>query len=398
MAMTIKRTTLASGMLLSFAVLAFGQQPQPPAPVRTTDQQFKNIQVLKGLPAAQMNLTMHGISAQLGVDCVHCHIWEEWDKDVKPPKMVARRMMTLVRDLNKEYFGGAQVVTCYTCHRGSPHPASTLLLPNTSELRKMTEAAPPLPVEEEAPAKPNYPAADVILAKYVQALGGEAALRKVTSRVITAKRDYPTAAAGLIPVMADVEIYEKTPNLTVMFSKGEKLDVAEGFDGQVAWAQGPTGNVNNLGDPDQQRARRNANFYQSLDLPKEYEQLKVMGLEKVNGHDAYVLSGTPAGDREERLYFDVKTGLLLRKWATFPTLIADYPYVVDYDDYRKTKSGVMIPYVIRTVPSNPRNEEKTNSTLQILTVKENVEIDAAKFTKPQLKQPAGAAGRGRGGQ
>ncbi|MGH9594816.1 MAG: photosynthetic reaction center cytochrome c subunit family protein, partial [Bryobacteraceae bacterium] len=345
--------------------------------------------MLKGLPAAQLNLTMHGISAQLGVDCVHCHIWEEFDKDAKPAKMVARRMITMVRDLNQQYFNGAQVVTCYTCHRGSPLPVTTMLLPDTISLRKMTEAAPPLPVEEEIPVKPTYPAADAILAKYVQALGGEAALRKVTSRVITAKRDYPTAAAGLIPVMAEVEIYQKAPNLTVMFSKGEKLDVAEGFDGQVAWAKGANGNVNNLGEPEQQRARRNADFYQGLDLAKDYEGLKVMGIEKVNGHEAYVLSGTPPGDREERLYFDVKSGLLLRRWASFPTLIADYVYAVDYDDYRKTKSGVMIPYVIRMVPSGPRNEEKTNSTLQILTVKENVEIDPTKFTKPPSKQPAG---------
>jgi hypothetical protein len=396
--MTIKRTTVAAGLLLSFAALAVAQAPpQGGGAARTTEQQFKNIQVLKGLPAAQMNLTMHGISAQLGVDCVHCHVWEQFDKDEKPAKMVARRMITMVRDLNQQYFNGAQVVTCYTCHRGSPHPLTTMLMPDTSELRKMAEAGPPLPVEEEVPAKPNYPTTDAILAKYVQALGGEAALRKVTSRLITAKRDYPTAAAGLIPVMAEVEIYQKAPNLNVMLSKGEKLDVAEGFDGKVAWAKGPTGNVNNLGEPEQQRARRSANFYQPLELAKDYESLKVMGIEKVNGHDAYVLSGTPPGDREERLYFDVKSGLLVRRWATFPTLIADYVYVVDYDDYRKTKSGVLFPFVIRTVPSNPRNEEKTNSTIQILSVKENVDIDAAKFTKPPSAQPPAGAGAGRGG-
>jgi len=395
--MNIKRMILAGGMFLSIPVLAFGQQAQQGAPAaqgpaRTTDQQFKNIQVLKGMPAAQLNLTMHGIAAQLGTDCVHCHIWEDWAPDVKPAKLVARRMITMVQTMNKEYFSGAQVITCWTCHRGNIHPPSTMTLPDTTELRKMTEAAPPLPVKEEEPAKPNYPSADAILAKYVQALGGEAALRKVTSRVITAKRDYPTAAAGLVPVMAEVEIYQKAPNLSAMFSKGDKLDVAEGFDGQVAWAQGPTGNVNNLPEPDQQRARRSANFYQPLELAKDYGQLSVIGMEKVNGHEAYLLSGTPAGDREERLYFDAKTGLLLRKIASFPTLIADYVYAVDYDDYRKTKSGVLFPFVIRSVPSNPRNEGKTNSTIQVLTVKENVEIDPAKFAKPQPKQAA-AAGR-----
>lgn len=110
---------------MSAAVMAFAQQPpaaQAP-PFKTAEQQFKNIKVLTGLRADQMNLTMHGITAELGVECVHCHIWEEWDKDVKPNKEIARGMITMVREMNKTYFGGNNVVTCYTCHRGNDHPS-----------------------------------------------------------------------------------------------------------------------------------------------------------------------------------------------------------------------------------------------------------------------------------
>ena len=46
---------------------------------------------------------------------------------------------------------------------------------------------------EEAPkAAPALPSVDDVLAKYVQALGGEQALRKVTSRLITATWELPT--------------------------------------------------------------------------------------------------------------------------------------------------------------------------------------------------------------
>ena len=108
-------------------------QQQVPQAVRTTEQQFKNIKVLTGMPANQLNLTMHLISGSLGVECVHCHVWDQWDKDVKPAKAVARRMMTMVQEMNKNFFGGAQVVTCYTCHRGSARPVGTIMLPGKPE-------------------------------------------------------------------------------------------------------------------------------------------------------------------------------------------------------------------------------------------------------------------------
>jgi hypothetical protein len=373
------------------ATLAFGQQqppqPQPAAPFKTAEQQYKNIKVLTGTRADQLLLGMHGVSGQLGVDCVHCHIWEEWDKDVKPPKEVARRMITMVRDMNKTYFGGAQVVTCFTCHRGNLHPVGTTILPDTIGLRGPSEPGRPLPTEEEVKVPPSYPSPESILAKYVQALGGEAAIRKVTSRVIRAKRDLPTGPGGLVIVPVDVEIYQQAPDLTVTISKAEKFAIAEGFDGEAPWAQNAAGAVNNLPEPDQQRAKRNANFYDALDLQKNYDRMQVTGIEKVNGRDAYVVAGYPRGDSSERLYFDVQTGLLLRRWSSLPATLGNFPYQIDYDDYRKTASGVLFPFVIRSVPGTPRVEPIANSTLQILDLKENVSIDASRFTRPVSAAP-----------
>ena len=375
---------------LAISALAAGQQmpaSPPAAPFKTAEQQYKNIKVLTGTRADQLLLGMHGVSGQLGVDCVHCHIWEEWDKDVKPPKEIARRMITMVRDMNKTYFGGTQVVTCYTCHRGSLHPVGTTILPDTAGLRGPSEPGRPLPTEEEVKVAPSYPSVESILSKYVQALGGEAALRKVSNRVIRAKRDLPTGPGGLVIVPADVEIYQQAPNLTVTISKTEKFTIAEGFDGESPWTQNANGAVNNLPEPDQQRAKRAANFYDALELQKNYDRMQVTGIEKVNGRDAYVVVGYPRGDSQERLYFEVQTGLLRRKWSSLPATLGNFPYQVDYEDYRKTPSGVLFPFVIRSVPGTPRVEPIANSTLQILDIKENVSIEAAKFTRPISVNP-----------
>lgn len=380
------------GAVLATAGLAAGQPSPPaqPATVKTAEQQYKNIKALTGLRADQILLTMHGISGELGVECVHCHIWEEWDKDVKAPKEVARRMITMVRELNKTYFAGANVVTCYTCHRGNARPVGTAILPDTVGLRGLTETAPPLPVEEKPKTRPSYPSPEEIISKYVRALGGETAIRSVTSRLIRAKRDLPTAAGGLIPVLANVEIYQQAPNLNVMISKAEKFTLAEGFDGEVAWTQNIAGVVNNLPEPDQQRTKRRGDFYESLNLAKNYDRILVTGIDKVNGHDAYVVVATPRGDTVERLYFDVNTGLLLRRWWTLPTVLSAYPYQMDFDDYRKTNSGVLVPFITRMVPGAPRQESVSNSTLQVIEVKDNVPIEAGRFARPVSKSPTGS--------
>jgi hypothetical protein len=87
------------------------------------EQKYKNIQMLKGLPADRLMSVMFAFKSSLGVDCTYCHIKDQFEKDDKPPKQVARKMITLVRDTNAK-LGGAARVTCFTCHRGQTRPAS----------------------------------------------------------------------------------------------------------------------------------------------------------------------------------------------------------------------------------------------------------------------------------
>jgi hypothetical protein len=87
------------------------------------EQKYKNIQMLKGLPSDRLMSVMFAFKASLGVDCTYCHIKDQFEKDDKPPKQVARKMITLVRDTNSK-LGGAARVTCFTCHRGQTRPAS----------------------------------------------------------------------------------------------------------------------------------------------------------------------------------------------------------------------------------------------------------------------------------
>src|SRR5580704_8211399 len=151
-----------------------GPPPQATSGPKTTDQAFKNIQVLKGRPADQLIPAMQFITASLGVQCDFCHVQGAFEKDDKKPKQTARKMMEMMFAINKENFAGHRDVTCYSCHRGATVPVGTPLV-MAEEPKEMASA----PKKPEGEAKPGVgPSAEQLLAKYVQAAGGAAAIEK----------------------------------------------------------------------------------------------------------------------------------------------------------------------------------------------------------------------------
>lgn len=251
------------------------------------------VQEYQGTPryaATELILAMHYIKGALGVDCEYCHEAGNGASDAKKPKLIARQMITMVLHINKNRFQGRQVVTCYTCHRGSPQPTNLPVYPLYE------------PKPERAPIA--LPSADQILANYVRALGGEQAIRKVTTRVVTATQYIPTGPGGTVPVPAQLQQYQKAPNLVLNVYHTPTPTILEGFDGTTKWAQDANGRVTKALTMDQRRARRSANLYESLDLKQAYSKLTVTGIERVRDRDAYLLVAEPAGDTAERLYFD----------------------------------------------------------------------------------------------
>lgn len=366
---------LLIGLVFASVLIVRAQGGPSPMDGKTAEQVYKNIKAMNGTPADQLIESMHLIRGALGVDCEFCHDDPDRSTDTKKPKEVARDMIRMMIAINKNSFNGAQEVTCYTCHRGSAIPATTLVLPTVSN-------------GVETDAQPQLPSVDQIVSKYVQALGGEQALRKVTTRVITGTQTIPTGPGGTVPVPASLERSEKAPNLVVSSYKTPTFTISDGFDGAKAWTQDFRGRVTEPGALDQARAKRDADLYLPLDLRQAYAKMQVEGVENVNGHDAYVVSALPQGDREERLYFDVQTGLLLRKWSSLPTPLGDAPFQVNYDDYRDTGSGVRFPYLISTNPAGPRLEPSTSVTIRVTRVQDNAPLDSSKFTKPESKTAA----------
>src|SRR5215472_17602580 len=121
-----------SSLLALLGIALASAQSTPPkasseggsASPKMAEEQFKNIQALKGIPADQVIPSMQFIAASLGVECEYCHV-EQREKDDKKQKVTARRMIVMMMTINKENFDGHRDVTCYSCHRGSAKPVAT---------------------------------------------------------------------------------------------------------------------------------------------------------------------------------------------------------------------------------------------------------------------------------
>ena len=107
------------------------EQLAAPNDTRPAEEVYKNIQVLKGVPADQFLRTMKGYTSALGVRCKFCHVtapgseipgFGAFSKDDLETKKTARKMILMVGDIREKYFGDKQAPTCWTCHRGNKQP------------------------------------------------------------------------------------------------------------------------------------------------------------------------------------------------------------------------------------------------------------------------------------
>jgi len=83
---------------------------------------FRNIELLRGKPASRLPGMMAALTGLLGVTCTTCHVPGRFESEELAGKRTARLHFKMQAALNQEYFGGANAVSCWTCHRGAPKP------------------------------------------------------------------------------------------------------------------------------------------------------------------------------------------------------------------------------------------------------------------------------------
>lgn len=368
----------AAGWLLSVALVG-GQA----APAQTAQSQmlaenvFKNVTVLRGIPVDEFMGTMGVFSAALGFSCEDCHTassndWANYAKDVSPRKATARRMVTMMAGINKQNFGGRQVVTCFTCHRGSNRPkvtASLTILYGT-----------PLPEELDVlvtPAAPGGPTAAQILDKYLQAIGGAQRAATLTSYV--AKGMY--SGYGPEGTPRPLEIYAKAPNQkTSIVREPGAGDITTTFSGTAGWVSQPFKPIDvlELHGAELDSARAEAELTFPANVKTALTGMRTSN-DFINDRTVLVVQGVKGG-AIVTMYFDEETGLLTRLVRSTPSPVGRLPVQIDYSDYRDV-AGLKVPFKWTMTWLDGR------SNYEVSEIRPNVAIDAARFARPAPPKP-----------
>jgi len=378
------------------AGLAVAQPAAPDKPL-LAEQVFKNIQVLKGIPVDDFMETMGVMTAALQFDCSDCHANAgtdrvDWAADT-PRKRTARRMVTMVTTINKDNFGGRQMVTCWTCHRNRDRP----LVTPTMEAIYTT---PSLEPDDVIVSPPGLPAPSSILDKYIEASGGAQRLAGLTSFVGKGT----SVGFGGFGGGGDVEIDAKAPDqrATIILFKAEtgRGDQIRSYNGRTGWVRTPLNVLGEFqlsgGDLDGARFDAQLSFpgqikqiltnlktgppTSIMDLPGPSSQTSLQQDLALQSHECDVVQGTGPRGLLVTLYFDRQNGLLLRELRYGNSPIGRVPTQIDYGNYRDV-NGIKLPFRITYAWLDGRD------SIELTDIKTNVPIDEAKFGRPAPLKP-----------
>ena len=126
--LTVNSTNMVNNQSMN-GVIVLEKQPDSAAeplrqPEQTAAQRFKNVKVLKDIPASQFLDAMGSFTASLGKGCDFCHVRGKDDLDDKKEKLTARKMIEMTHNINAQNFNGKMEVRCFTCHQGHEKPMS----------------------------------------------------------------------------------------------------------------------------------------------------------------------------------------------------------------------------------------------------------------------------------
>lgn len=297
-----------------------GLHSQPP---KTAGEAFKNIQVLKRVPADQWFDTMAFIAGSLGVTCDHCHSSKFETDEGNPAKLKAREMMRMVDAINAEHFGGQKVVTCNSCHRGTLKPQGAPV-PNAEHWMKAAETAPPLPPADEILSRYRKSITTVrtqSLSLRIERYGGKGpALLASAEVLLDGNKARITNHEGNI--------------LTTMIRNGENAWIDEGK-GWRMMNRGETFDAFEVAEvlaPDQ---------------VGEVESTGAVFEDSSGGLRSFVVPAATK-DGKKWFFFDETSGALLRQRLFFSSFYGDGSVDINYADY-KNFGDARLPTAIQVV-------------------------------------------------
>lgn len=217
------------------------------------------------------------------------------------------------------------------------------------------------------------PTVDQILDRYLESLGGRAALERLKTRVIQGEVEMVS-----LGVRGKLEVQNKAPNLQTSKIEFDGFGtMREGYDGKVAWSAAPFQGVTEKKGGELARVQRTMWFPRELRFKESYSRMEAKGSVKVGSTETWLVEGWPAAGKPDRLFFDKKTGLLVREESTVETAMGEMTFEIELGDYRVV-DGVKVPHQHR-IPK----PEALNLRITVAQVVHNSDLKDSAFEKPK---------------
>jgi len=214
---------------------------------------------------------------------------------------------------------------------------------------------------------------DRILEKYTQALGGQAAYEKVTTRAMKGTVEIPDDN-----VTGPAQFVAKAPGSFRLTMDIPGYGVVETvLDGDNGWEKNPDSGTHAMSKADLAVAQRDHHFHREVRLKELYPKMETAAADKVDGHAVNVIEATPASGPAEKLYFDAESGLLVKRDFERVTLedgIVQYEML--FKDYRDV-DGLKLPFTIEQ-----RSPDNT-MIFKFAEIKNNAPLADTAFAKPE---------------
>lgn len=213
----------------------------------------------------------------------------------------------------------------------------------------------------------SLPTVDDVLKRFVDAIGGAAAINAVKSRVTKGTLDVAGVSRG-----GSFESYAVAPNKTLAVIQAHPMGTIKvGFNGRTGWTTSDTGKQLIKG-AELVRLQRAAEFYGWLNLKTLYAKVSMPGMSKIGFRDVYVLDLQPATGGVERMYLDAETYLPVRINSVRLNGTVSEPVETYLDDWREV-DGIKYPFTMS------ERRPKLTLTFTVKEIKHNVSLDASLF-------------------
>lgn len=165
----------------------------------------------------------------------------------------------------------------------------------------------------------GLPTPRALLARYVDAIGGEDVIRSHSSTTMRGR-----FVLGGFGIEGDMVIYSAAPNYISQLIELSGLGTIEsGYNGEVGWSVNPLqGNSVLEGDALIDIVQQ-ADYYLPLNYATIFPQQETQEVTQVKGSDAYKVSMVDSRGKTTTLYFSVESALIVRTDATAASPLGD---------------------------------------------------------------------------